>query len=374
MEALVLKRLQGISQVCQFISCGKTERANCLVMTLLGPNLSELRKKQIGQKFSISTVLRLGVQIIKVIQSMHNCGFLHRDLKPSNFAMGTGENARTCFLLDFGLSRQYIMPTGELKPPRGTTGFRGTVRYASLNAHSACDLGRHDDLWSVFYMLVELANGHLPWKTLREKDDVHEAKLHCDHKKLVTDLPEEFNLYLDHLQQLSYYDKPNYAYLVELFEVAQKNLGINETDPFDWEQQTVTKQVITEMKGKDNGCLNHYGLQASNKEKETDKVAIVSEGAGDNQLGSIQEDRPLLCDTMSSSSSTKTNEKQETKKPELYIQHNIFEKTTDSEIGTHERLQYTIPLPPEPKPTRYICTRARKYVKCRQPHTLFSDC
>lgn len=38
-------------------------------------------------------------------------------------------------MLDFGLARQYTTLNGEVRPPRAAAGFRGTVRYASVNAH-----------------------------------------------------------------------------------------------------------------------------------------------------------------------------------------------------------------------------------------------
>ena len=38
-------------------------------------------------------------------------------------------------MLDFGLSRQWMGNDGKIKPPRNIVGFRGTVRYASINAH-----------------------------------------------------------------------------------------------------------------------------------------------------------------------------------------------------------------------------------------------
>jgi hypothetical protein len=53
----------------------------------------------------------------------------------SNFSMGKGANARKVYMLDFGLARQYTTATGEVRPPRTAAGFRGTVRYASINAH-----------------------------------------------------------------------------------------------------------------------------------------------------------------------------------------------------------------------------------------------
>lgn len=56
--------------------------------------------------------------------------------------------------------------------PRAVAGFRGTVRYASVNAHKNKEMGRHDDLWSLYYMLVEFVNGQLPWRKIKDKEQV----------------------------------------------------------------------------------------------------------------------------------------------------------------------------------------------------------
>ena len=86
MEVAVLKKLQNQTQsVCRFIGCGRNERFNYCVMTLLGKNLAELRRSvcHMNQKpaFSLSTALRLCQQILQCIQSIHSIGFLHRDSK-----------------------------------------------------------------------------------------------------------------------------------------------------------------------------------------------------------------------------------------------------------------------------------------------------
>lgn len=238
MEVAVLKRLQGTTcHVCDFIGCGRNDVVNYVVMTLLGPSLSELRKKQPNQHFTLSTTLRLGVQIIDAIKAIHSCGFLHRDIKPSNFAIGaTPSTSRTCVMLDFGLSRQYTTLTGEVRQPRPIAGFRGTVRYASVNAHQSKDLGRHDDLWSVFYMLVELAVGQLPWRKIRNKEEAGEFKANFAHLQLIKGMPVEFETYLEHLNSLSYYDKPDYLIIQNLLKSPMKHLGVHINDPFDWEQ------------------------------------------------------------------------------------------------------------------------------------------
>lgn len=82
MEVAVLKKLQGKQHVCRFIGCGRNDRFNYVVMQLQGKNLAELRRAQPRGAFSLSTTLRLGLQILKAIESIHSVGFLHRDIKP----------------------------------------------------------------------------------------------------------------------------------------------------------------------------------------------------------------------------------------------------------------------------------------------------
>lgn len=54
----------------------------------------------------------------------------------SNFAIGLHSNTRRkVFMLDFGLARQFVKADGEVRQQRGTVGFRGTIRYASISAH-----------------------------------------------------------------------------------------------------------------------------------------------------------------------------------------------------------------------------------------------
>ncbi|XP_040583410.2 LOW QUALITY PROTEIN: uncharacterized protein Asator [Lepeophtheirus salmonis] len=237
MEVAVLKKLQGREHVCRFIGCGRNDRFNYVVMQLQSKNLAELRRAQPRGAFSLSTTLRLGYQILKGIEAIHDVGFLHRDIKPSNFAVGRSlSTLRQIFMLDFGLARQYTNAAGEVRPPRGAAGFRGTVRYASVNAHKNKEMGRHDDLWSLFYMMVEFANGQLPWRKIKDKEQVGIMKERYDHYRLLKHLPMDFRQFLEHLQSLEYADKPDYPMLLGLFERTMKRRGVKESDLFDWEK------------------------------------------------------------------------------------------------------------------------------------------
>ncbi|KAM9819834.1 tau-tubulin kinase 1 [Syngnathus typhle] len=237
MEVAVLKKLQGKNHVCKFIGCGRNDKFNYVVMQLQGRNLADLRRSQPRGTFTMSTTLRLGKQILESIEAIHSVGFLHRDIKPSNFAMGRLPSTyRKCYMLDFGLARQYTNTTGEVRPPRTVAGFRGTVRYASVNAHKNKEMGRHDDLWSLFYMLVEFAVGQLPWRKIKDKEQVGQIKERYDHRMLLKHMPSEFNVFLDHVLALDYYTKPDYQLLMSVFESSMKERIITENEPFDWEK------------------------------------------------------------------------------------------------------------------------------------------
>ncbi|KAH8373755.1 hypothetical protein KR009_009396 [Drosophila setifemur] len=241
MEVAVLKKLQGKEHVCRFIGCGRNDRFNYVVMQLQGKNLAELRRAQPRGAFSLSTTLRLGLQILKAIESIHSVGFLHRDIKPSNFSVGRlPYNCRRVYMLDFGLARQYTTGTGEVRCPRAAAGFRGTVRYASINAHRNREMGRHDDLWSLFYMLVEFVNGQLPWRKIKDKEQVGLTKEKYDHRILLKHLPSDLKQFLEHIQSLTYADRPDYTMLVGLFERCMKRRGVKDSDPYDWEKVDTT--------------------------------------------------------------------------------------------------------------------------------------
>ncbi|XP_047676287.1 tau-tubulin kinase 1 isoform X1 [Tachysurus fulvidraco] len=248
MEVAVLKKLQGKNHVCKFIGCGRNDKFNYVVMQLQGRNLADLRRSQPRGTFTISTTLRLGKQILESIEAIHSVGFLHRDIKPSNFAMGKLQaTCRKCYMLDFGLARQYTNTNGEVRPPRTVAGFRGTVRYASVNAHKNKEMGRHDDLWSLFYMLVEFAVGQLPWRKIKDKEQVGQVKERYDHRMLLKHMPSEFSVFLEHILSLDYYTKPDYQLLMSVFENSMKARIITENELFDWEKSSTESMLSTQQ-------------------------------------------------------------------------------------------------------------------------------
>ncbi|GFQ80180.1 tau-tubulin kinase homolog Asator [Trichonephila clavata] len=237
LEVTVLKELQGKHYFPKFVGFGKTERFDYLVMELLGPSLSELKRHQPERRFSLSTTLRLGYMMLKCIHSIHKAGYLHRDIKPSNFTIGIGEdNRRRVYLLDFGLARQYVLENGEVRPPRYKVSFHGTPRYASLRVLQGKEAGRQDDLMSLFYTLSEFSFSDLPWKQIRDYREMAQAKESFDHQILVKEFPDEFQDFYSHISGLTFFDKPDYELLYSVFDRCIKRRGVKDTDPFDFEE------------------------------------------------------------------------------------------------------------------------------------------
>jgi tau tubulin kinase len=248
LEVIALKKLQGCPYVVRYIHSGRQDDFNFLVMERLGENLADLRKRtpRYNGSFSMSTTIRLGIQMIDALEGVHKLGYIHRDVKPSNFVMGKTKAKRgRAYLIDFGLARKYRLPSGEIRPPRKSAGFRGTARYASINSHHSKELGRRDDLWSVFYVLVEFALGSLPWRKIKDKEHIGELKERFTNAELVKDLPPEYQLFMEHLQKLGYADEPDYDYLRKILNDIYIREGYSSDEPYDWNVKEKPSLPIT---------------------------------------------------------------------------------------------------------------------------------
>lgn len=122
-------------------------------MELKGESVSNyLHRKSV----SSAQTLALISSMLCAIESTHASGVVHRDIKPANFVLGLQAGNMEVTLVDFGLAKEHMSADGEVYPPRNQAEFRGTIPYASLASHFKKELGRKDDLWSFFFMMLEL--------------------------------------------------------------------------------------------------------------------------------------------------------------------------------------------------------------------------
>lgn len=168
-EIQILKRLQKKQYFCKMLDYGRLDdgRSFC-VMELLGGNLAKLQQFEI---LGWRDRLLASKELLMGIKELHVSGYIHRDIKPANIALRSTCNAGQSkwALFDFGLGRKIIGTDGVVFKERTGIGFRGSVSYASVNAHDEKDLSFHDDLWSWMYILVELLTGMHLENTIHDK-------------------------------------------------------------------------------------------------------------------------------------------------------------------------------------------------------------
>lgn len=117
-----------------------------MVIDLLDSSLEDLFQAN-GRRFSISTVLQIGIQIIQRLEAMHRKGFIHRDIKANNFMTGKEDKQNVVYIIDFGLAKRFREnKTGNHIPFKEGKTLVGTARYASIASHMGHEQGRKDDL------------------------------------------------------------------------------------------------------------------------------------------------------------------------------------------------------------------------------------
>ena len=228
-------------------SCGREGKYYYMVINLLGKSLDQRRIENNGI-LSLKTVLSMGLQMLRRIETVHESGIIHRDIKPDNFLLGEKKNSGTLHLIDFGLATPYM--NGKLHIlMKKRNNLIGTARYASIHIHEGMTPSRRDDIESIGYVLIYLLAGKLPWQGSVDYNSKERNEKIGDMKKkynlwnLSKDIPREIIILIEYARNLEFEEKPDYTYLKGLLVNLYKHKNFAVDQNYDWNLNNVQQMT-----------------------------------------------------------------------------------------------------------------------------------
>jgi serine/threonine protein kinase len=144
---------QGIPSVKWF---GRDTDNYYMVIDMLGESLEAIKERK--GPFSLRTVLQIGIQAVKRLKLLYECGFVHRDIKPGNFLLGPKGKSHLLYLIDFGFCKPW-----KNNSTKKRTSIIGTPNFISVSVHNLNEPIPKDDLESVGYVLLYFYLDKLLW-------------------------------------------------------------------------------------------------------------------------------------------------------------------------------------------------------------------
>ena len=292
-EVYCLYNLKGFG-LPKILSYGKVGLYNVLIEELLGTSLYYLWRswnlKEKDKKSNIKNICMVALQILNRLEDIHSKNYIHKDIKPQNFVTGR-KDPHIIYIIDFGFSKKYRSSrTGKHIKYVNKNEVVGSISFKSINANKGYEESRRDDLESLGYLLIFLANNNLPWMKIEDLNinkrmkclKIYNLKKAISIENLCKGLPEEFVNYLNYTRKLEFEEDPDYDYLRRLFSsILYKNQEKNDL-LFFWvinrknskkkDEEIVSENINITYKSKGGSKNRLYKkIQSSLENKEIQK-------------------------------------------------------------------------------------------------------
>jgi serine/threonine protein kinase len=176
-------------------------------------------KRELNIKDKITTFKNA----LKILEELHENGFIHRDIKPDNILFEE-RNSNQVKLIDFGLSKKYLDKNNNHVEYKDGKKIIGTIKYCSINLHNGCEPSRRDDIESLIYTFIKVYSGTLPWDNydINNKElyteKVFEEKKNIYNFIINNNIPLEFACMIKYIRNVKYDEKINYQYIYNLLD------------------------------------------------------------------------------------------------------------------------------------------------------------
>jgi len=171
--------------------------------------------------------LNISIQLVEIIEKLHDENLIHRDLKPGNIMIMKGK----VYIIDFGLSKIAIHTQTGTKHQSGTIPYMGPENYivdTSNTTENVIKISTKFDIWSIGCILSFLFSKIRPWGDKTSESTII-MKLTLRKKFPIPDvIPKEIKDILKHCFEIKIENRDSAKELLtKLIELSEKKVFSN---------------------------------------------------------------------------------------------------------------------------------------------------
>lgn len=186
------------------------------IMQLLGQSLSDIRKSSPNRRIPVDTLRGFAHQMLDRIAALHARDALMLDIHLGNFLVVN----KKVYVIDLGMAIPFKYESGRHVRYTSSSISNNCKNnlYASMHDAEGFSVSRRDDLERLLYVLVDLSIDYLPWMHAKGSRLIQDIKKNSSPERICVGYADWLLGAMKYVFSLSFFDKPNYAYIHELFD------------------------------------------------------------------------------------------------------------------------------------------------------------